>query len=297
VQALKQYYDTVLTKGHLKDMLNDEDRNNSLFLDVAKDHQFCLDFTHTKLDKEAMKLLGKVAEECKVFDKIKTMFNGDHINNTENRPVMHFALRRPADQELVVDGVNVTKDVHDTLNKIKDFSNRVRTGQFAGFTGNKLKNIVAIGIGGSFLGPEFVFEALRYDKVCEEASASLGMKLKFLANVDPIDFFRATDGFDVEETLFVIVSKTFTTAETMLNARTCRKHIIDYYEKAHPGSDRSKVLGQHLCAVSTNLTATNEFGISDENVFGFWNWVGGRYSVSSAVGVLPLSLYYGFDNI
>jgi len=123
------------------------------------------------------------------------------------------------------------------------------------------------------------------------------MTLKFLANVDPIDFFRATDGLDMEETLFMIVSKTFTTAETMLNARTCRKHILDYYKSAKPGSDDNEVLGKHLCAVSTNLKATAEFGIKDENVFGFWEWVGGRYSVSSAVGVLPLSLYYGFDNV
>jgi glucose-6-phosphate isomerase len=123
------------------------------------------------------------------------------------------------------------------------------------------------------------------------------MNLKFLANVDPIDFFRATDGLDVEETLFMIVSKTFTTAETMLNSRTCRKHIIDYYKSAKPGSADGDVLGKHLCAVSTNLKATAEFGIKDENVFGFWEWVGGRFSVSSAVGVLPLSLYYGFDNI
>jgi glucose-6-phosphate isomerase len=154
-----------------------------------------------------------------------------------------------------------------------------------------LKNIVAIGIGGSFLGPEFVYEALRYDETCKAASA--GMNLKFLANVDPTDFFRATDGLDVEETLFMIVSKTFTTAETMLNARTCRKHIIDHYKTG----DANEILAKHLCAVSTNLKSTAEFGIKDENVFGFWEWVGGRYSVSSAVGVLPLSLFYGFDNV
>lgn len=160
-----------------------------------------------------------------------------------------------------------------------------------------MKNIVAIGIGGSFLGPEFVFEALRHDPVCKAASVGKGMQLKFLANVDPIDFFRATDGLNVEETLFVIISKTMTTAETMLNARTCRKHILDYYATAQPGCDTAKVLSSHLCAVSTNLKATKDFGISDENVFGFWEWVGGRYSVSSAVGVLPLSLYYGFENV
>jgi glucose-6-phosphate isomerase len=159
-----------------------------------------------------------------------------------------------------------------------------------------LKNIVAIGIGGSYLGPEFVFEALKYDAVSKASSE--GMNLKFLANVDPIDFYRAVEGLNIEETLFVIVSKTFTTAETMLNARTARKHIIDSLKKVFPDEqDETKFVSSHLCAVSTNLKATKEFGINDENVFGFWEWVGGRFSVSSAVGLLPLSLYYGYDNV
>lgn len=145
------------------------------------------------------------------------------------------------------------------------------------------------------MGPEFVFEALRHDATCKASSA--GMNLKFLANVDPTDFYRATDGLDVEETLFLIVSKTFTTAETMLNARTCKQHILDYYKAAAPDAAAADILGKHLCAVSTNLKSTAEFGIKDENVFGFWEWVGGRFSVSSAVGVLPLSLFYGFDNV
>ena len=123
------------------------------------------------------------------------------------------------------------------------------------------------------------------------------MNLKFLANVDPIDFFRATEGLDMESTLFMIVSKTFTTAETMLNARTCKNHILEYFKKAQPDCNEAEVLSKHLCAVSTNLKATAQFGIKDENVFGFWEWVGGRYSVSSAVGVVPLSLFYGFDNV
>jgi glucose-6-phosphate isomerase len=211
--------------------------------------------------------------------------------------VLHTALRRPKTDSLEFNGNDVVKDVHTVLDQIKTFSDKVRDGTITGFTGKNLKNIVAIGIGGSFLGPEFVFEALRQDATCKAASVAKGMNLKFLANVDPIDFFRATDGLDVEETLFMIVSKTFTTAETMLNSRTCRKHILDYYKSAKPGSADGDVLGKHLCAVSTNLKATAEFGIKDENVFGFWEWVGGRFSVSSAVGVLPLSLYYGFDNI
>ena len=141
------------------------------------------------------------------------------------------------------------------------------------------------------MGPEFVYEALRY----HDTSASQGMKLKFLANVDPIDIARALDGVDIEEALFVIVSKTFTTAETMLNARTCRSHIVDSYKQIDPNVDENAALKAHLCAVSTNLTATEQFGIANENVFGFWDWVGGRFSVSSAVGLLPLSLHFGFD--
>jgi len=223
------------------------------------------------------------------------MFKGDKINNTEGRCVLHVSLRKPASQSLVVDGVDVVKEVHETNSKIRQFSDSVRQGKIVGHTGKKLQNLVAIGIGGSFLGPEFVFEALRFDATCRSASA--GMNLKFLANVDPIDFFRATDGLDVESTLFIIVSKTFTTAETMLNARTCRQHILDYYRKAMPGCDEAQVLSKHLCAVSTNLKATKEFGINDENVFGFWEWVGGRFSVSSAVGLVPLSLFYGCDRL
>jgi glucose-6-phosphate isomerase len=159
----------------------------------------------------------------------------------------------------------------------------------------KIKTVVAIGIGGSYLGPEFVYEALRYDANCRYAAA--GMKLRFLANVDPIDFSRAVDGINVEETLFVIVSKTFTTAETILNANTCRQYLMDTYPKVGEKHDLNGILASHLCAVSTNLAATAQFGIKNENVFGFWDWVGGRYSVSSAVGLLPLSLIYGYENI
>lgn len=181
--------------------------------------------------------------------------------------------------------------MHGVLDRIAEFSDRVRSGKVVGATDKKLTNIVAIGIGGSFLGPEFVCESLKHDATCKAAAS--GMTLRFLANVDPVDFYRATDGLDIASTLFVIVSKTFTTAETMLNARTCRKHILE----AFPNESEAEVLSKHLCAVSTNLTATKKFGISKKNVFGFWDWVGGRYSVSSAVGVLPLALFYGFDNV
>ena len=272
--------------------MQDTARNEQL---VTESNGFIFDATHTKLDPKALELLQKVADESKIFDKIQSMLKGDKINNTEGRSVLHMALRKQEGETLEVDGKDVVKDVHEVNARIAAFSKSVREGVVKGHTGKNLKNIVAIGIGGSFLGPEFVFEALRHDATCK--AASKGMNLKFLANVDPTDFYRATDGLDVEETLFVIVSKTFTTAETMLNARTCRKHIVDYYKAADANVDEAVVLGKHLCAVYTNLKATSEFGIKDENVFGFWEWVGGRYSVSSAVGVLPLSLFYGFDNV
>jgi glucose-6-phosphate isomerase len=157
-----------------------------------------------------------------------------------------------------------------------------------------LKNTVIIGIGGSYLGPEFISEAFRHDKDC--SAASQGRQVKFLANVDPIDVQRAMEGLDISETLFVINSKTFTTAETMLNARTIKKMIIKHFKDTDPSAKDEDVVGAHMSAVSTNLPATGAFGIKDERVFGFWDWVGGRYSVSSAVGILPLSLQYSFAN-
>ena len=162
-----------------------------------------------------------------------------------------------------------------------------------GYTGKPIMNVVAIGIGGSYLGPEFVYEALRFDAVAQDEA--VGRQLKFLANVDPIDIHRALTDIDFEQTLFVIVSKTFTTAETMLNARIIKKKIVEFFNAKMENADSEAALKAHLCAVSTNTTATDAFGIARENVFGFWDWVGGRFSVSSAVGLLPLSLHYGFE--
>ena len=182
------------------------------------------------------------------------------------------------------------------LKRIHAFSDDVRQGMVKGYSGKSLRNTVVIGIGGSYLGPEFVFEAMREDAACKKAAA--GRTLKFLANVDPIDFHRAMEGLDIEETLVVINSKTFTTAETMLNAATVKNHIIEHYRAKHPEVQNVLDFVQpHFCAVSTNLPLTAQFGVADERVFGFWDWVGGRYSVTSAVGVLPLSLHYGFEPV
>ena len=203
------------------------------------------------------------------------------------------------DESLVVpdsDEGDAVKNVHAVLKRIKAFTEQVRSGQVKGYSGKTLDHTLAIGIGGSYLGPEFVFEAMKQDENCKQAAE--GKKLRFLANVDPIDFHRAMMEINIEETLVVIVSKTFTTAETMLNAKTVRNYIIEHYKKTHPEEqDTSKFVEAHMCAVSTNLEATKKFGVKDERVFGFWDWVGGRFSVCSAVGVLPLSLHYGFENI
>ena len=213
------------------------------------------------------------------------MFAGEHINATENRAVLHTALRAPREASMVDQGENVVPGVWEVLDKIKDFSDRVRSGEWLGFTGKPLTNVVAIGIGGSYLGPLFVHTALTNDVECMKASA--GRKLTFLANVDPVDAVDALHGLDPETTLAVIVSKTFTTAETMLNARTVRAWFTKSLGEA--------AIARHMVAVSTNLRGVADFGLNPDNAFGFWDWVGGRFSVSSAVGILPLSLQYGFD--
>jgi glucose-6-phosphate isomerase len=220
------------------------------------------------------------------------MVAGEHINTTEDRAVMHMALRAPADKELNVDGENVVPAVHSVLNHIKDFTDSVRNGKWLGATGKPLTTVICVGIGGSYLGPEFVFEALRADQVAGEAAS--GRELRFLANVDPVDVSRATAGADPETTLVVIVSKTFTTAETMLNARTLRAWLLKGLAKASPGCAEADIVSKHMVACSSAVGKATAFGINADNIFGFWDWVGGRYSVCSAVGMLPLSLQYGY---
>ena len=229
-------------------------------------------------------------------NKIDDMFKGEQINPTEKRSVLHVALRMAKDQSLeVADEGDVVKTVWEVRDRIQAFSDKMRSGDFHGYSGKKLTNVVVIGIGGSYLGPEFVYEALRYDDKCNEAGK--GRTLRFLANVDPTDFKRSIEGLDLEQTLFVVNSKTFTTAETMLNARTAKRSIVKHFKKLNADADDLDFIKHHFVACSTNIKATKEFGISEENVFGFWDWVGGRYSVSSAIGVLPLSLHYGYDNM
>ena len=228
-----------------------------------------------------------------VEEKIKATFEGQVMNLTEERQVLHVALRMERDAVLEVDGQNVVEQVWEVLDKVESFSNKVRNGEFKGYTGKKLKNTVAIGIGGSYLGPEFLIESLREDRNCKESSKD--RTIRFLSNVDPTDFTYACKDLDFEETLFIVNSKTFTTAETMLNARTMKSAIIDHYKATYPDEDPKNFIKHHFAACATNIEETDKFGIDSENVFAFWNWVGGRFSVTSCIGMLVTSVHYGFD--
>ncbi|KAF1793119.1 Phosphoglucose isomerase, C-terminal [Phytophthora cactorum] len=259
---------------HLRELLADDARNSAM---RTEQQGIYLDFSPGR-DRRAQ-------EEAAGYRL------GEHVNATEDRAVMHMALRAPKTEKILVDGHDVVPDVHEVLDAIRAFSTNVRDGKFVGATGKKLKNVISIGIGGSYLGPEFVFEALRHESVAKAAAE--GRNLRFLANVDPVDVARATSGLNPEETLVVVVSKTFTTAETMLNARTLRKWLVDDLTKK--GSSEADAVSKHMVAASSAVPLVQEFGIDRANIFGFWDWVGGRYSVTSAVGILPLALQYGFD--
>jgi glucose-6-phosphate isomerase len=269
---------------HVRELLQDSSRNAAL---TAEFESLFLDFSRQRVTTQTMKLLLDLAEQAGLKSKIASMASGKAINTTENRAVMHVALRSSPTDSYVVDGVDVVPEVHAVLNKIEAFSNRVRRGELLGSTGQPLTDVVAIGIGGSYLGAEFVAEALHSDSVAHAAAS--GRRLSFLANVDPVAVARALEGFKPETTLVVIISKTFTTAETMLNARTVRRWLCAAL------GDSPAVIAKHVVAVSTAIDKCTSFGIDPNNIFAFWDWVGGRYSVSSAVGMLPLALQYGFE--
>lgn len=268
----------------LRELLKDETRAAAMRWEVDG---VLLDASRQNATTTTTKLLLELAREAGLARQIKAMASGEKINRTENRAVLHMALRAPRRKSIVVDGVDVVPDVHAVLDRIKAFTKEVRGSKRKGATGKKLTQIVSIGIGGSYLGPEFVYEAMRTDPTC--AKATKRRSLRFLANVDPIDVARALAGLDPERTLVIVISKTFTTAETMLNARTVRGWLVD---KLGEGA-----VAKHMIAVSTNLDAVKQFGIDPANAFGFWDWVGGRYSVCSAVGVLPLALHFGYKPV
>jgi len=279
-QDLKQHAREV-RRLHLRDLLQESGRFKALSTFFGN---IVLDSSRQNATETTWAKLLKLAEQADLSGKIQAMFKGEHINGTEDRAVLHVALRAEAGASFKDQGVNVVPEVHRVLDQIKQFSEAVRKGRRKGATGAKLTDVVAIGIGGSYLGPEFVAEALATEK--NAAKAAMGRRLRFLANVDPIDVARALADLDPARTLVVIVSKTFTTAETMLNARTVRQWLVKTLGE--------KAVRKHMVAVSTNLEAVEAFGIDPANAFGFWDWVGGRYSVCSAVGMLPLSLQYGF---
>ena len=231
-----------------------------------------LDYSKNRVTDETLRLLVQLAEECGLRRRIDAMFRGEKINITENRAVLHVALRAPKDASIVVDGENVVPQVHAVLDKMADFSNRVRTGAWKGYTGKRIRNVINVGIGGSDLGPVMAYEALKH-------YSDRSMTFRFVSNVDGTDFAEAVHDLDPAETLFIISSKTFTTLETMTNARTAREWLV-----AGLGGDE-KAVAKHFVAVSTNASEVAKFGIDTANMFGFWDWVGGRYSMDSAIGL------------
>ncbi len=271
-------------KHHLRDLLPDAKRATAL---TAEFDGIVLDQARQNATTKTRGLLIDLAKAAGLKERLAAMASGHKINTTENRAVLHVALRAAKGTKIVVDGQDVVPAVLKVQADIKKFSDAVRTGKWKGATGKKLTDVVAIGIGGSYLGPEFVYEALRTDPACAKASA--GRRLRFLANVDPIDVSRALEGLNPATTLVVVISKTFTTAETMLNARTVRAWLVK--------SLGAKAVAKHMVAVSTNLKDVEAFGIDPKNAFGFWDWVGGRYSVCSAVGLLPLALQFGWKPV
>ena len=241
-----------------------------------------LDYSKNRITDDTLRLLLRLAEDCGLRQRIDAMFRGDKINVTEDRAVLHVALRAPRTASILVDGVNVVPQVHAVLDQMADFCNRVRSGTWKGHTGKRIRNVVNIGIGGSDLGPVMAYEALKN-------YSDRALTFQFVSNIDGTDFVEATRGLDPAETLFIVASKTFTTLETMTNAQSARDWLLQGL-----GGD-VKAVARHFVAVSTNATKVAEFGIDTANMFGFWDWVGGRYSMGSAIG-LSTMVAIGPDN-
>ena len=266
----------------------DADRVNKLSFDAGDLH---FDLSKNLVTDETVKLLCDLAREVKLEERRDAMFSGEHINTTEDRAVLHTALRRPASEkgQLIVDGQDVVADVHEVLDRMYAFAERVRSGEWKGVTGKKIEHLVSIGIGGSDLGPVMAYEALR-------PHADAGIDCRYISNIDPNDQAEKLKGLDPETTLVIIVSKTFTTLETLTNAREVKTRLLDTLREqgAIDGSEAqdAEAIKKHFVAVSTALDKVEAFGIDPANAFGFWDWVGGRYSVDSAVG-LSLIVVFG----
>ena len=269
-----------LRKVHLRQLFADNPTRGETF--TAEGAGLFFDYSKNRITETTLKLLLQLAAECNLRERIDAMFRGEKINITEKRAVLHVALRAPKNETIMVDGKNVVPEVHFVLDKMTAFSNRVRSGEWLGHTGKRIRNIINIGIGGSDLGPVMAYEALKH-------YSDRARTFRFISNVDGIDFVEATRDLDPAETLFIVSSKTFTTLETMTNAETAREWALQGL-----GGDKAAV-AKHFVAVSTNTEKVSAFGIDTANMFGFWDWVGGRYSMDSAIG-LSAMLAVGPDN-
>jgi len=268
-ESLESHHQEV-SKRHLRELFaEDPQRGERMALEAVG---LYFDYSKNRITDETLKLLFRLAEESGLPPRIEAMFSGEKINRTENRAVLHTALRAPRDASIVVDGENVVPKIHAVLDKMAHFADRVRNGEWKGYTGKRIRNVVNIGIGGSDLGPVMAYEALR-------SYTERSMTFRFVSNVDGTDFAEAVSDLDPAETLFIVSSKTFTTLETMTNAHSARAWSL-----AGLGADESSV-AKHFVAVSTNAKEVSKFGIDTANMFEFWDWVGGRYSMDSAIGL------------
>ena len=268
-QALAEHHRAVRDR-HLRDLFAEDPRRGTELVVTAGD--LYLDYSKNRLTRETVRLLAALAERVGLRERTEAMFRGEHINATEDRAVLHVALRDPATSGLVVDGQDVNAEVHEVLGRMADFADRVRSGAWTGHTGERIRTVVNIGIGGSDLGPAMAYLALR-----DYSDRSLAFR--FVSNIDPTDLAEATRDLDPATTLFIVASKTFTTQETLTNAKEARRWLLEGL-----GGDE-KAVAQHFVAVSTNAEKVAEFGIDTQNMFGFWDWVGGRYSFTSAIGL------------
>src|SRR6201987_4000731 len=262
-KALTAHYKAV-SKLHLRQLFADDPKRGQRM--AAEALGLYLDYSKNRVTDETIKLLLQLAAESGLRARIDAMFSGENINITEKRAVLHVALRAPKGQSILVDGKNVVPEVHAVLDRMADFSNRVRSGEWKGHTGKRIRNVINIGIGGSDLGPVMAYEALKH-------YSERSMTFRFVSNVDGTDFAEAVQDLDPAETLFIVSSHTFPTLETMTNAHSARSWFLE-----RAGGNESAV-AKHFVAVSTNAGEVSEFGIDTENMFGFWDWVGGRYSM------------------
>jgi glucose-6-phosphate isomerase len=267
-KALNVHFSTIRNL-HLRQLFAEDPRRGERLTAEAAGIYF--DYSKNRITDDTIRLLIRLAEERGLRERIAAMFRGELINVTEKRAVLHTALRAPVTEKIVIDGIDVVPEVHAVLERMAEFSRQIRSGEWRGYTGKRLCNVISIGIGGSDLGPVMAYEALRH-------YSQRDMTFRFVSNVDSTDFAEATRDLDPAETLFIICSKTFTTLETLTNARTARAWCLHKL-----GDDRAVRL--HFVAISTNTEGVSEFGIDPANMFGFWDWVGGRYSMDSAIGL------------